>query len=47
MAWDQTWFDPFGNDHAIQGLWQRKRIVFPWKSGKRQGHRPFTGGCIF
>jgi len=23
MAWDKAWFNPFCNDYAIPGLWQR------------------------
>jgi hypothetical protein len=44
MAGDKAWFDPFGDDHAIPGLWQRKRIVFSWKSVEGQGDRDFTIG---
>jgi hypothetical protein len=44
LAREEAWFDPFGDDHAIPGLWQRERIVFPWKSVEGQGDRHFTVG---
>jgi hypothetical protein len=44
MAREEAWFDPFGDDHAIPGLWQRERIVFPWKSVEGQGDRHFAVG---
>ncbi len=42
--WLEAWFDPFGDDHAIPGIWQRERIVFPWKSVEGQGDRHLSVG---
>lgn len=44
MAREEAWFDPFGDDHAISGFWQRERIVLPGKSVDGQGDRHFTSG---
>ncbi len=44
LALEEAWFDPFGDDHAIPGLWQQERIVFSWKSVEGQEDRHFAFG---